>query len=355
MRLHCATNAVDAKNNHLPRKPENKRMDDMNNRKKIVVLDGYTVNPGDISWESVERLGNFTLYDRTKPEDTVRRAKDADIVLTNKVRMSAAVMEQLPKLKYVGLLSTGTDIIDINYCDEHGIVVCNIPAYSTGNVAQTVFAMILSICSPVEKYNIAVHEGRWVSSDDFCFQDYPMSDMAGKTLGIIGYGKIGRKVADIARAFDMNVVIYSRTKRDDIPKTEWRKTVYDVAKEADFLTIHCPLTDDTRGIVDKKFLRRMKKSAYLINTSRGGVLNESDVADALNKGLIAGACVDVLSTEPPKADNPMLTAKNCLITPHIAWAGREARERLMDICAGNLEGFLSGRTRNEVGKVKIGD
>lgn len=314
---------------------------------KIVVLDGYTANPGDISWEPVSSLGDFTVYDRTEPEDIVSRAIDAEIVIINKTVLTADILQKLPNLKFVSLLSTGTNAVDLVAARKLGITVSNAPGYSTPTVAQMTFSLMCELAFGAGLHSEDVHNDGWVNSEDFCYWKKPLIEFAGKTLGIIGYGSIGRNVARIGEAFGMNVIIHSRTKPDDILPAQWR-SFDEILAEADFLTLHCPLTDSNKEFIDKEALSKIKSSAYLINTARGGLVNEKDLAEALNTGKIAGAGLDVLSTEPPKADNPLLKAKNCVITPHIAWASIDARKRLMEIEAGNIKGYLSGNLQNVV-------
>jgi len=315
----------------------------------IVILDAFTSNPGDLSWDGLAQLGSLTVYDRTRPDETVERAKDAEIVLTNKTVISEDVMSKLPKLKYIGLLSTGTNVVDLKAAQRRGITVTNVPAYSTDSVAQLVFALLLELCMKTSLHNQAVHDGEWVRSVDFCFTKSPITELAGKTMGIIGYGSIGRKVAQIALALGMKVAVYSRTKKDNFTGDGIRWLDFpDLLEQSDVVTLHCPLTEETKGLINKETIGRMKSTAYLINTARGPILDEAAVADALNSGRIAGAGMDVLSTEPPSPDNPLLTAKNCIITPHIAWATKEARVRLIDIAASNVKAFIEGKSVNVV-------
>ena len=315
----------------------------------IVILDGFTTNPGDLSWDGLKALGNLTVYDRTAPDETVQRARDAEIVLTNKTVMTEEVMAQLPKLKYIGLLSTGTNVVDLKAAQKRGITVTNVPAYSTDSVAQMVFALLLELCMGTSLHNKAVHDGEWENSKDFSFTKSPLIELAGKTMGIIGFGNIGRKVARIALAMGMKVVVCSRTRKDDFDygEIQWLE-LPELLRQSDVVTLHCPLTEQTRGLINKETIDCMKRTAFLINTSRGPVLDEAAVAEALNSGRIAGAGVDVLSTEPPSPDNPLLTAKNCIITPHIAWATKEARVRLIEIATANVRAFIGGKRMNVV-------
>lgn len=309
----------------------------------IVILDGYTTNPGDLSWDFLRQFGEVTVYDRTKPAEIVERCKDAQIVVTNKTPLTKTEIDQMPKLQFVALLSTGYNVVDGAYLREKGIPLSNIPSYSTNAVAQLVFAFLTAFCNRVAQHSDAVRAGEWSACADFCFWKAPLAELSGKTLGIIGFGKIGQKVADIAEAFDMHILASSGHETDQSHRKNfsWAATE-EIAEKADFITLHCPLTDKTQGLVNSDFLAHCKKTAYLINTSRGPVVDDRALADALNAGRIAGAGLDVLSVEPPKPDNPLLTAKNCLITPHIAWAAYETRARLLGIFKENIEAFCSG-------------
>lgn len=316
---------------------------------KAVILDGYTTNPGDLSWEWLEKACELTVFDRTAEEDIIPRCKNCDIIITNKTPLSKQTLEQLPECKFIALLSTGYNIIDCEYAASRGIPVSNIPAYSTAAVAQLTFAFVLELCNKVAIHNAEVKQGRWSECKDFCFWKTPLQELYGKTFGVFGYGSIGRTVAGIAKAFGMNVVAH--TANPDKYKDE--KDVRFVSLDemlacSDIVSMHCPLTPKTQGIVNEEFIGKMKKTAYLINTSRGPVLDEEAVANALKSGRIAGAGVDVLSTEPPKADNPLLGCENCLITPHIAWAAFETRERLLSILKENIFAFLGGKPINTV-------
>lgn len=317
---------------------------------KIVVLDGYTLNPGDLSWDSLIKLGSVEVFDRTPPDTVLERSRGADILLTNKTILTEDHLNSLPELKYIGVLATGFNVIDAQAAGRRGITVTNIPAYSTDSVAQLTFALILELCFHVQKHSDSVMQGKWCSSVDFSYREWPLIELASKTLGILGFGSIGKKVADIASSFGMNVIAYSRTKTDQLHRKSfrWADTPEEIFSNSDFLSIHTPLTAETKGMVNAGKLKLMKKSAFIINTARGPVINEKDLADALNSGLIAGAGLDVLSSEPPSEDNPLLKAKNCLITPHIAWATFEARSRLMDIAVENVRAFISGTPVNVV-------
>jgi glycerate dehydrogenase len=318
---------------------------------KIVILDGYTLNPGDLSWEGLKKLGDVTIHDRTAPADVVSRSKDAEIVFTNKTPVNAAALEQLPKLKYIGVLATGYNIVDVDAAKKLGIIVANVPGYGTSSVVQMTFALLLELTLHVQRHSDSVRDGKWSRSADFCFWDFPLVELAGKTIGIIGMGHIGGKVADVATAFDMKVIGNSRTRTDQSHRKNFRwAEIPDLLATSDVVSIHCPLFPETRGLINKENLALMKKTAFLLNTSRGPIVVDEDLADALNRDLIAGAGIDVLSTEPPPAGNPLFTAKNCIITPHISWATKEARARLMDTAVRNLEAFLADKPVNIVNK-----
>jgi len=316
---------------------------------KITILDGYPLNPGDLSWEYLEKYGDLTIHERTKVAEIAERAAGATAVLTNKVPLDADVLKQLPDLKYIGVLATGYNIIDITYAKQHGIVVTNVPGYSTQSVAQLTFALLLELCHHVQRHSDRVKEGKWSQSPDFSFWDYPLMELAGKTMGIIGFGDIGRQVADIASAFGMQVVAQSRTETDQSHRSKFRWVGLDeLLEQADVVSLHCPLTPQTQGLINTDTLAKMKPSAFLLNTSRGPLVEEESLAVALNAGKLAGAGVDVLAMEPPCADNPLIAAKNCLVTPHIAWATKEARARLMGTVEENLKAFLAGQPVNVV-------
>lgn len=316
---------------------------------KITVLDGYSLNPGDNPWDEIAALGSFTAYDRTAPEELIERAKDADILLTNKTVISEQTMELLPNLKYIGVLATGYNIVDVKAAAKRGIPVTNVPTYGTASVAEMVFADILEIARNIRRHADSVAKGEWCANPDYSYWNYPLIELNGKTIGIVGFGAIGRSTGRIAHAFGMRVLAY-----DKFPGAapEYDNFAFaqleDLLRESDFISLHCPLFDDNRGMINNKTLAMMKPTAYLINTARGPLVNEPDLADALEKGVIAGAAVDVLSTEPPKADNPLLNAKNIIVTPHIAWATLEARKRLTAIAAGNIRAFLAGKPINTV-------
>ena len=315
---------------------------------KIVNLEGYTTNPGDLSWEQFEKYGDFTVYDRTKPDEIIERAKDADILFINKCIITADMLDKMPKLKYVGLESTGFNVIDCKAARERGITVSNIPAYSTNAVAQLVFAFILQITNKVSLHSEAVYNNEWCECPDFCFWKGSLTELDGKTIGIIGYGSIGQRVSRIAEAFGMNVLVFTPHPKPDEFKNVTFTDFETLLKNSDVVTCHCPLTPDTTELINADALSKMKKSAILINTSRGPVVDDKALADALNNDEIQAAGVDVLKVEPPSKDNPLLKAKNCFITPHIAWAGFETRARLQRILEENLKAFLDGHPQNVV-------
>lgn len=312
----------------------------------ICVLDGYTTNPGDLSWDWLASFGEYTVYDRTPAELIEERTKDCEIIITNKTPLRRELIEKLDKVRYIGLLSTGFNIVDWEYCREREIPVCNVPTYSTSAVAQLTFALILEHSNSVALHSSSVHSGEWSSCRDFCYWKTPLSELDGKTLGIIGFGKIGKAVAKIALAFGMKILVSTN---HPAPFEGVRFCDKDeLLAKSDFVSLHCPLTPLTEGMVNAEFLSKMKKSAVLINTSRGQVINENDLAYALKSGIIAGAGLDVLSVEPPEADNPLFGLSNCYITPHIAWAGFETRERLVSVVRENVEAFIKGKPQNVV-------
>lgn len=315
---------------------------------KTVILDGFCENPGDLSWDAVKELCDLTVYDRTAPEDVLSRAAGAEILVVNKVALTREIIEQLPDLRFVAILATGYNIIDTECCAERGIPVANIPAYSTDSVAQYVFSFILAHASRVCEHSAAVKSGAWTACPDFTFRVAPICEIAGKTLGIVGYGKIGQKVAAIGKAFGMKILAATAHPEKYADEDVRFVDLDTLASGSDFISLHCPLTKDTQGLINAQFLHKMKKNAFLVNTSRGPVVDEAALAAALNEERIAGAGVDVLSAEPPKADNPLLTAKNCFITPHIAWAPLETRQRLMDIFTENIRAFINGTPINVV-------
>ena len=313
----------------------------------IVILDAFTMNPGDLSYEPLSRLGKLTVHERTSPDQTVARAIDAEIILTNKTILSAPIIDQLPKLKYIGVLATGYNVIDIDAANQKNIIVTNIPAYSTASVAQMVFAHLLNITTHLSEHANSVRKGKWSNSIDFCYWDHPQIELANMTMGIIGYGTIGKETAKIARAFSMKLIAaQSSSKATDEDIT--RLPLKQIFTQSDVLTLHCPLCPQTEKIINARNLSLMKKSAFLINTGRGSLIDEQALANALNTGQIAAAGLDVLSTEPPKPDNPLLTAKNCCITPHIAWATKSARQRLLDTATANVKAFLENAPQNAI-------
>ena len=315
---------------------------------QIVILDGYTANGGDLSWKALEDIGELTVYDRTGPEEVLLRAKDAEIVLTNKVCLRKQEMEQLPRLKYIGVLATGYNVVDLEAAREHGIIVTNVPAYSTESVAQMVLAHLLTITNRTEHYARLNREGNWSSCPDFCYWDTPLTELAGKTLGIVGLGNIGQRVAVIAQAFGMEVLAYTSKTADQLPSGIRKRTIDELLKESDVVTLHCPLAPGTHHLINSQTLQMMKPSAILINTGRGPLVNDQDVADALKAKRLRAYCADVLSEEPPRADNPLLHCENAFITPHIAWATMEARSRLIDVAIGNVKAFIDGQPVNVV-------
>lgn len=318
---------------------------------KLVVLDGYTLNPGDLNWEGIKKFGNLEVHDRTPESLIVERCKGAEIIFTNKTPLRESVLSQLPDLKYIGVLATGYNVVDVDYAKARGIAVANVPGYGTASVVQMTFALLLELCQHVQSHSDSVRQGDWAASPDFCYWNYPLIELEGKTIGIIGFGSIGQKVADIATAFGMNIIGFSRTRSDQSHRKNFKWAELDqLLKESDVVSVHCPLFPETQGIINKDSLRKMKPTAFFLNTSRGPLMVDQDLADALNEGIIAGAGIDVLSVEPPAADNPLFKAKNCLITPHIAWATKEARSRLMGIAENNLSSFLNQKPINIVNK-----
>jgi len=313
----------------------------------IVVLDGYTLSPGDIAWDGVESLGKTEIFERTQARETIARAKGAEIVLTNKTALGKAeIGALLPDLKYIGVLATGYNVVDIDFAHKHGVMVTNVPGYGIDAVTQMVFALILELTNRVAHHDATVKSGAWAECEDFCYWEYPLVGLSGRTLGVFGFGGIGRKVATLARAFGMKVLVHTRTVPDG---GEEGITFCDrerLIAESDIITLHCPLTEDTLKMVGKAWLEKMKPGSYLINTSRGAVIDEAALAEALNSGKIAGAGLDVLDVEPPEPENPLLTAKNCYITPHIAWATQKARARLMEIAVENIRLYLVGTPQN---------
>ena len=316
---------------------------------KIVILDAYTSNPGDLSWDKFEALGDFTAYDYTAPEQTAERMADADAVITNKTVITREAIEEAKNLKYIGVLATGFNIVDVECAKEKNIPVCNVPTYSTAAVAQLTFALITEIYNQTGVHSAAVHAGEWTKSRDFSFCKTPLICLENKTIGIIGFGKIGSAVARLAEAYGMNILCYvPRAKPQPEIKNFRFVSLDELLENSDIVSLHCPLTPETKGMVNEEFIGKMKKSAVLINTSRGAAIDEKALADALKEGRLYAAGVDVLSTEPPKADNPLLDCENCFITPHIAWAGFETRVKLIDIVYENLKSFIDGKVINNV-------
>ena len=320
---------------------------------KLVILDGYTENPGDLSWDGLRELAEVTVYDRTSltdPAQTIARIADAEIVLTNKTPLPRAVFEACPNIKMVGVLATGYNVVDIACARERGIPVCNVPAYGTAAVAQFAIAMLLEICHHIAHHSQAVHEGRWEHAEDWCFWDYPLIELDGKTLGIIGFGRIGQQTGRIAKALGMTVLASGSR------PTETGRAIAEYVEQdelfarADVIALHCPLFPETQGIINKDSIAKMKDGVIIINNSRGGLVVEQDLADALNSGKVAAAGLDVVSTEPIKGDNPLLTAKNCIITPHISWASKEARERIMACTEQNVRAYVVGSPVNVINR-----
>ena len=315
---------------------------------KIVILDGFTANPGDLSWERLAALGELTVYERTTAQQTIERAAEAEIVLTNKVLLRRQEIEQLPKLRYVGVLATGYNVVDIDAACERGIVVTNVPAYSTESVAQMVFAHLLTVTNRTEHYARQNREGRWTSSPDFSYWDTRLTELAGKTFGIVGLGNIGSRVAAIANAFGMKVMAYTSKEASLLPPYIHKGTMAEVLEQSDVVTLHCPLTDNTHHLICRDTLKLMKPTAILINTGRGPLVCEEDVPEALNTGSLYAYCADVLSKEPAEASNPLLKCPAAYITPHIAWATEEARRRLVDVAVGNVCAFVGGTPQNVI-------
>lgn len=325
---------------------------------KIVILDGYTLNPSDknpkdLDFSILENLcgtqNQVIVYDRTESFQTVQRIDDAQIILVNKVLITKQVMDSCPNLKYIGLCSTGTNVVDLDYAHQKGITVTNVPSYSTAGVSQLVFSFILEFTNHVKLHSDDVHSGGWIKSPDFCYWKAPLTELLGKTLGIVGFGSIGKQSAKIAQAFGMKVICFTRSpeKLKDFPEIQ-SVSFDELCKNSDFITLHCPLTDDTKNLINKDSISKMKKSCIVINTARGPIVNEEDMAFALKNNQISGFACDVVSVEPMKEDNPLLNCPNCLITPHIAWASLETRKRLFDEIVKNLESFIQGKSRNLV-------
>ncbi|MEY8355858.1 D-2-hydroxyacid dehydrogenase [Lachnospiraceae bacterium 54-53] len=319
---------------------------------KIVVLDGFTENPGDLSWEGLERLGELTVYDRTPwndEEEVIKRIKEAGAVYTNKVPLTEGVISRCKNLKFIGVLATGYNVVDVRAAKEKGILVCNIPTYGTAAVGQFAIALLLEICHHIGHHSQAVREGRWTASPDWCFWDYPLIELSGKTMGILGYGRIGQTTGRIAQALGMNVLACDSHRRPELETDTCRYGDLDtLLKESDVISLHCPLLPDTRGIISKETIGKMKDGVIILNNSRGPLIVEEDLAEALTSGKVSAAGLDVVSQEPIREDNPLLQAPNCFITPHISWAPKESRQRLMDIAADNLKKFIDGNPVNVV-------
>lgn len=316
---------------------------------KIVVLDGYTLNPGDLSWSGFEKLGDLKCYDRTGEKDILDRIADAEIVITNKTPLTAETIAASPNMKYIGVLATGYNVVDVKAAADKGVPVCNIPTYGTTAVAQFAFALLLNICHHVQDHSNAVFQGDWTKCPDFCFWNFPLTELAGKTMGIIGYGRIGQATGKIAQAFGMNVLAFDEYHNPDLVCDSMAYASLDeLLAQSDVISLHCPLFESTQGIINKDNIAKMKDGVIIINTSRGPLIVEEDLAEALNSGKVRAAGLDVVSTEPIKEDNVLLKARNCIITPHIAWAPSESRSRLMNIAVDNLNSFLKGETVNKV-------
>tara|TARA_R110000868_G_scaffold8774_6_gene44929 strand:+ start:5944 stop:6909 length:966 start_codon:yes stop_codon:yes gene_type:complete len=318
---------------------------------KIVVLDGYTLNPGDLNWDALKHFGYLTIYDRTPfdSNEILKRIGDAEIIYTNKTPLPKEVITKAPKLKYIGVLATGYNVVDINVAKEAGVHVTNVPAYSTVSVAQFTMALLLEMCHHVGDHNNAVKDGKWVNALDFCFWNSPLIELDGKTLGIIGFGKIGQATAKVAQAFGLNILFHNRSEKSELESASCKQVELDeLFAKSDIISLHCPLFESTEGIINTDNINKMKDGVMIINTARGGLVVEQDLANALNSGKVYSAAIDVVSEEPIKKDNPLLKAKNCIITPHIAWAPKEARTRLMDITVKNLDAYLNGNPINIV-------
>ncbi|MGH1830999.1 D-2-hydroxyacid dehydrogenase [Enterococcus gilvus] len=315
---------------------------------KIVVLDGYTENPGDLSWEGLEQLGDLTVYDRSSQDQVVERIGNAEIVLVNKVQLTKEIMAHATNLKYIGVLATGYNVVDVEAAKAKGITVTNIPTYGTDGVAQYAIALLLELCHRIGEHSTTVFAGDWTTNADWCYWNSPQMELAGKTIGIIGYGRIGQKVGAIAAALGMTVIANDRSHTEGIVAGAKMVDLDQLFSESDVISLHCPLFPETEGLINKETIAKMKDGVYIVNDSRGQLINEADLRDALNSGKVGGAAVDVVSTEPIKQDNPLLEAKNMIITPHMAWASREARARLMAIAVENVEKFQAGTPVNVV-------
>ena len=314
---------------------------------KIVVLDGYAENPGDLSWEMIEKLGDVTIYDRTEnnDEEIISRLSGADIAVTNKTPITRYVIDSLPSLSFISVLATGYNVVDIDYARQKGIAVSNVPSYGTDSVAQAAIALLLELCHHTGHHSAEVHKGRWGESIDWCFWDYPLIELSGKTVGIIGFGRIGHRTAEIAKALNMNVIVSSRTVRDD----GWKYVTTDeLYTDSDVIVLHTLLTPATKGIINRETIAKMKDGVLIVNNARGGLIVEEDLAEALKSGKVGGAAVDVVSREPIESGNPLLSAPNCIITPHLSWGAKEARERIMEITEANISAFIAGKSQNVV-------
>ncbi len=321
---------------------------------KIVVLDGYTENPGDLTWDGLKAEGDFIYYDRTSVrnvDEIVRRIGDAEIVITNKTPISKEVMDRCPSIRFIALLATGYNVVDVKYAKKKGIPVSNVPTYGTDSVSQFAIALLLELCHHIGHHSDVVHRGRWEKNIDWCFWDYPLIELAGKTIGIIGFGRIGHRTGQIAKALNMNVIVNDSFENPDFAEEGFRYVSRDyLFQNSDVIALHCPLLPDTEGLINKDTIAKMKDGVLIINNSRGPLIVEKDLADALDSGKVGGAAVDVVSTEPIKGDNPLLNARNCIITPHMSWGAREARQRIMDITIDNIVSFKNGNSRNVVNK-----
>ncbi len=315
---------------------------------KIVILDGYTLAATDLNWNGFNKLGEVVYYDRTNKEDTIDRIGDAEIVITNKTAITKEVIDSCKNIKYIGVLATGYNVVDFEYAKLKGIPVCNVPTYGTTAVAQYVFALLLEICHHIGHHDRVVKEGKWTASKDFCFWDYPLIELKGKTMGIIGIGRIGEATARIAKSFGLEVIAYDKHFSNSAKEVAEEVSLDELYSRADIISLHCPLFKENEKMINKSSIAKMKDGVIIINTSRGGLINEEDAKVALDSGKIGYLACDVVSTEPIKEDNPLLSAKNCIITPHIAWAPKESRQRLMNVAVSNVESFIAGKVQNRV-------
>lgn len=320
---------------------------------KIVILDGYTENPGDLSWDGFRQFGEVTVYDRTPAEQTVERIGDADIVYTNKTPITKEVLEQCPGIRYIGTLATGYNVVDVETAAKRGIPVCNVPGYGTAAVAQFTIGLLLELCHRIGAHSDSVKAGQWSACPDFCYWNFPQMELAGKTMGIVGFGSIGREVGRLAQAFGMEVLAYSRTRRPELETEHCRfVTLEELFERSDVISLHCPLFPETEGMINRSAIEKMKDGVLLLNTARGQLIVEEDLRAALDRGKVGGAALDVVAKEPISPDNPLLGAENIILTPHIAWAPKESRQRLMDIAVGNLKAFVDGKAVNVVNRVE---